>query len=598
MTKQQAGVFEFGPFRIDSAERTLVRDGTLVPLPPKVFDTLLALVKNSGRLLRKDDLISLLWPDSFVEEATLARNISDLRKTLGEPLTGEKYIATVPKSGYRFVADVRRIDPPSQEIVLERRTRSTFVFEEQIEPAVRSIAVLPFQRLGKSDDNDFLGLGLADALITKLSNIRQIAVRPTRSVMGYAQTTVNAASAGRELGVEAVLDGSIQRSGERIRITIQLVDTSTENPLWAAKFDEKFTDVFSVEDSISDQVARALTLRLSGEEQKQLSKRYTENTDAFELYLRGRYYWNRRTNEGLEKSIQCFKKAIELDPNYSLAYAGLADAYTFLGDVGLTAIRPLDAFTTARQAALAAIELDETLSEGHTALAHIDMHCYRWAEARRAFDRAIELGPNYPHSRQLNAFYLAFNGQLKEAQAEIRRALRLDPLSLAITNDVGVIHYFAREYDEAIEWFQEALELSANFDRAHHWLGAAYEQKQSYDEAISHYGKSIDLSGNIESQASLAHAYAKNGYKAEATKIRNELLAESSVRYISPYDLAMIHLGLDEREHALSQLRRACEEHSGWMIYLTVDPRLDPIRSEPAFQAILKIVGFESEQRS
>jgi tetratricopeptide (TPR) repeat protein len=278
-----------------------------------------------------------------------------------------------------------------------------------------------------------------------------------------------------------------------------------------------------------------------------------------------------------------------------LAYAGLADAYTFLGDVGLTAIRPLDAFTTARQAALAAIELDETLSEGHTALAHIDMHCYRWAEARRAFDRAIELGPNYPHSRQLNAFYLAFNGQLKEAQAEIRRALRLDPLSLAITNDVGVIHYFAREYDQAIECFQGALELSANFDRSHHWMAAAYEQKNCFDEAISHYRMAI---GNIESRASLAHAYARSGYKSEAIKIRAELLAESCVKYVSPYDLAMIHLGLDEREHALSQLRKACEEHSGWMIYLTVDPRLDPIRSEPAFQAILKIVGFESEQRS
>lgn len=591
MTKQRAGLFEFGPFRIDAAERTLVRDGTPVSLPPKVFDTLLALVENSGRLLRKEDLINQLWPDSFVEEATLARNISDLRKTLGESLRGEKFIETVPKSGYRFVADVQRIDPRSQDIVLEPRTRGALVFEEHLEPEIRSIAVLPFQPLGKSDDNDFLGLGLTDALITKLSNIRQIAVRPTRSVLRYAESNVNAASAGRELGVEAVLDGSIQRSGERIRITIQLVDTSTENPLWAAQFDEKFTDVFSVEDSISDQVARALTLRLSGEEQKQLSKRYTENSDAFELYLRGRYYWNRRTSEGLEKSIQCFKKAIALDPNYSLAYAGLADAYTFLGDVGFTAIRPLDAFTSARQAALAAIELDETLSEGHTALAHIDMHCYRWAEARREFDRAIELGPNYSHSRQLNAFYLAFNGQLKEAQAEIRRALRLDPLSLAITNDVGVMHYFAREYDQAIEWFQAALELSSNFDRAHHWSGAAYEQKHLFDEAISQYRKSIDLSGNIESRASLAHAYARYDHKPEAMEILNELLAESSLKYISPYDLAMIYLGLGEREHALQQLEKACDEHSGWMIYLTVDPRLDPIRSEPEFRKIMRVVG-------
>ena len=572
-----------------------MRNGEPVALAPKVLDTLLALVENSGRLLPKDELISGLWPDTFVEEATLARNISDLRRALGESSGEARYIETVPKSGYRFVAEVRQVEPKNTVMIIERHSRSRVVVQEELEPEVRSIAVLPFKPLGANDADEHLGLGLADALITRLSNIRQIAVRPTSAVMKYAGAGHDPAVAGRQLKVEAVLDGAIQRSGERVRVTVQLVGTSEETPLWAGTFDEMFTDIFAVEDSISEQVAHALTLRLTGEERKLLGKRYTENSEAYELYFKGRYYWNKRTADGLEKSIECFRAAIDIDSRYALAHAGLADTYTLLGDVGFTSIPPKEAFSKAKKSAIKAIEIDHTLAEARASLGHIHMHCYEWAEARRELQRAIELNPNYAHAHQLHAFYLAFNGRIAEGGVEMRRALRLDPLSLPINTDVGAIYYFAREYGRAIDQYLKTVELDSNFDRAHFWLAAAYEQEQMYDEAIAEYTIVIELSGgSLEARASLGHAYARAGRRDEALLIFEGLNQDSSSRYVSPYDLAIINLGLGESEAAIEWLDRACDEHAGWMIYLTVDPRLDPLRSDLRFRALLQRVGFDA----
>ena len=593
MSKQGLVSYEFGPFRLDAAERRLLRDGNAVSLAPKVFDTLLTLVENPGRLIEKDELMTSLWPDTFVGEAALARNISDLRRALGGSSGEARYVETVPKSGYRFVAEVRVIENSDSIVIAQRHTRTRVVVREELEGEVRSIAVLPFQQMGSSGADEYLGLGMADALITRLSNIRQIAVRPTSAVIRYAGA--DPAAAGRALKVEAVLAGAIQRSAERVRVTVQLVSVSSETPLWAEKFDEMFTDIFAVEDSISEQVARALLLRLTGEERSLLAKRSTEISEAYELYLKGRYYWNKRTAEGLDRSIASFRKAIDIDPGYALAYAGLGDAYTFLGDVGLTAIQPKDAFSKAKDAATKALELDDSLAEARTSLGHIHMHCYEWAKARTEFERAIEFSPNYAHVHQLVAFYLAFNGRMQAGRAEIRLAMRLDPLSLPINTDLGVIHYFAREYDRAIEQYQRTLELDSNFDRAHFWLAAAYEQKQMYEEAIGEYIISIDLSGgSLEARASLAHAYGRAGRKAEALRILEELKSESSSRYVSPYDVAIINLGLGESETAIKWLVCACDEHAGWMIYLTVDPRLDALRSDGRFKELLRRVGFDA----
>lgn len=595
MTRRHKHSYEFGPFRLDAAERRFSRDGNAVSLAPKVFDTLLMLVENPGRLIEKDELMTKLWPDTFVGEAALARNISDLRRALGGSSGEAHYVETVPKSGYRFVADVRLLENSGSIVIAERHTRTSVVVREELECEVRSIAVLPFQQIGSSVADEFLGLGITDALITRLSNIRQIAVRPTNAVMKYAGVSDDPAAAGRALRVEAVLAGTIRRSAERVRVTVQLVSVSSETPLWAEKFDEMFTDIFGVEDSISEQVALALTLRLTGEERRLLARRYTEISDAYELYLKGRYHWNKRSAEGLERSIDCFREAIALDPGYALAYAGLADSYTLMGDVGLTAIQPKDAFSRAKTAAMKALAIDGSLAEAHAALAHLHMHLYEWPEARLAFERSIELNRNYSYARLLYAFYLEFNGRPRQAAAEIRKALHLDPVSMTINTDIGVIHYFTREYDLAIERYQKALELDSNFERAHFWLAAAYEQSRMYEEAIAEYILSIELSGgNLEARASLGHAYGKAGRKSDAVLILEELNIESSSRYVSPYDLAIINLGLGEIETAIKWLLQAGDEHAGWMIYLTVDPRLDPVRSDPRFKELLRRVGFDA----
>jgi len=595
MPRRHKHSYEFGPFRLDAAERKFSRDGIAVSLAPKVFDTLLMLVENPGRLIEKDELMTKLWPDTFVGEATLARNISDLRKALGGSSGDARYVETIPKSGYRFVADVRLIENDDSLLVTQRHTTTRVVLREELEDEVRSIAVLPFQQIGSSVADEYLGLGMADALITRLSNIRQIAVRPTSAVMKYAGVSDDPAAAGRALKVEVVLAGAIQRSAERVRVTVQLVSVSSETPLWAEKFDEMFTDIFAVEDSISEQVAQALTLRLTGEERRLLSRRYTKISDAYELYLKGRYHWNKRSADGLERSIDCFLKAVALDPGYALAYAGLADSYTLMGDVGFTAIQPKDAFSRAKTAAMKALALDGSLAEAHAALAHLHMHLYEWPEARLVFERSIELNPNYSYARLLFAFYWEFNGRPQQAAAEIRRALHLDPVSITINTDMGVIHYFSHEYDQSIEWYQKALELDSNFERAHFWLAAAYEQKQMYDEAIAEYIVSIELSGgSLEARGSLGHAYGKAGRKSDALRILEELTIESTSRYVSPYDLSIINLGLGEIETAIKWLVRACDEHAGWMIYLTVDPRLDPVRSDPRFKELLRRVGFEA----
>src|SRR6266498_2326675 len=296
--------YEFGPFRLDARERLLLHDEEIVPLSPKTFDMLVALVENSGHLLEKNELMQTLWPDTFVEEGSLAQNISLLRKALDES-ESQKFIETVPRRGYRFVASVRK--------------------------TIKSIAVLPFKSLGIDGGDEYLGIGIAETLTTRLSSLKLLTVRPTSAVLKYVSSEKDTVVAGRELEVDSVLEGSIRRLGKRIRVTARLVSVPDDSVLWADKFDENFTDIFKVEDSISGKVAEALALKLSGEQQKGLTKRYTDNAEAYQLYLKGRYFWNKRTEDGFNRGIAQFKQAVEKDSSYGLAYAGLADSY-----IGLT----------------------------------------------------------------------------------------------------------------------------------------------------------------------------------------------------------------------------------------------------------------------
>jgi TolB-like protein/DNA-binding winged helix-turn-helix (wHTH) protein/tetratricopeptide (TPR) repeat protein len=638
-------VYEFGQFRLSPAEHLLLRDEQPVPLPPKVFDTLVALVESGGRLIEKDELLQKIWADTFVEEGTLARNISLLRKTLGEAGTdGQKYIETVPKRGYRFVEPVRKvkaveetaetpeisatenlIEKSPENPVVEKRTaepktpdktRRTLLWlllvfgivgalftslsfwnsppqqiKKQQLSRIKSIAVLPFKPIGNGDES--LELGMADALITRLSNVREIVVRPTATIAKYQETAADAAQIGRDLQVEAVLVGSIQRAGDRVRVTAQLVNASDGSPLWADTFDARFTDIFAVQDSISAQVASALAAQLSGDERARLSKRPTGNSEAYALYLKGHFLLNKRTAADRRKAIEYFEQAIALDPNFAEAHAGLADCYV-LGGSG-TGEPVGEVMTKAKQSATRALEIDSALAEARVALGAVKL-IYDWdfEAAEIEFDRALESNPNLATAHRWRAEYLFVRERREEAIAAMKKAHELDPTSLILSRDVGRAFYLARQPDRAIEQYRRTLEMDADFHPAIFYLGLAYEQKGMFAEAVAELEKADRLAGGRAlTKATLAFVYAKSGRAEEARKTLAELENQSPPNKAPSFDLAIIHAGLGETDKAFDALEKAFAERSYRLIYLKSDPIFDSLRGDSRFQNLLRRIGLE-----
>lgn len=579
-------IYEFGPFSLDAAEHTLQRDGRSVPLKPKILDLLLVFVQNSGHILEKDVLMNHIWPDSFVEESNLSVSISALRKALGRDEGGASYIENIPKRGYRFIADVVALDHPAHQLQTIANVKSL------TEPGRPSIAVLPFKHIGLREEDEYLGLGMTDALITRLSNVRQVIVRPTSAVRKF-QDVLDPIAAGKELRVESVLDGSIQRSGQRIRVTVQMVSVAAGASLWADKFDEQFTDIFEVEDSISEQVTRALTLKLTHEEKEQLAKHPTKDTEAYQAYLRGRYFWNKRTPEGFKKAIEYFQQAIEIDPNYALAYCGLADCYIMAS--GYNIFPPKEYLAKAEEAALKALKLDDTLAEAHVALSFHREEIWDWSGAERESKRAIALKPNYAEAHRRYATYLRCMGRFEEAFTEIERALELDPLSLTINLSLGITLYFARQYDRAIEHLLKVLDLEPNFESVHFYLGVAFEQKKMYDEAIIAYKKAIKVV-ELDALAYLGHAYAISGRIEEAQKVLDELLELAQKRYVEPFFIALIYTALDEMDYVFAWLEKSYDEHLSTLGVLKVDPMFDSLRDDPRFESLLQRIGLGTEE--
>ena len=648
-SKQAKHFYEFGPFRLDVTERLLLRNGEPVPLPPKVFDTLLALARHSGRVVEKDELMQMVWPDTFVEENNLNQNVSALRKALGEGAGGQKYIETVPKRGYRFVAVVNEAWEESSGLAPEKLTKPGPAIEEEkegrgagvagsanegqeglapvafpsrrrrlvpiavaictllagavaalsylwfagrsarVSPATapKSIAVLPFKLLGAGGEDEYLGLGMADTLITRLGGINRVIVRPTSAVRKYAGGEQDPAAAGRELGVEAALEGTIRRSGDRVRVTVRLVSARDGSLLWADKFDESFTDIFRVEDSISEKVARSLTPELTGEEKDRLAKRYTENPEAYHLYMIGRYHWSRANPEGWRKAVEYFNRAIEKDPNYTLAYTGLADAYVSLA---ASALPQTEAMPRAKEAALKALEIDNRLAEVHISLGKVkQLYDWDWTGAERYFLRAIELSPKSTDAHREYGAYLVSMGRHDEGIAEMKLAREIDPLSLLTNFNVGWALHGARRYDEAVEEFRKVLEMDSNFAAAHHFLGLAYKWKGMYEEAIVELRKAVSLSGDsTPAKADLGHAYAVSGRRGEAVKVLAELEELSRRRYVSPYYIAIIHAGFGDKDRAFAWLEKAYEERSRRLSGLRRNPAWDGMRSDPRFASLLR----------
>ena len=648
MSQQTERLYEFGPFRLDPLKRLLLRAGQPVVLTSKSFDTLLVLVEHKGEVLRKGELMRRLWPDTSVEENNLTQQISALRRALGERAGEHRYIVTVPGRGYSFVSDVRTVADEGADLIVEQRTRSRItidVEEEQPEgraphraaeialaPAVaraasprprarlfalavvglvlgllalfaqrrfaddarrpaadaspKSVAVLPFRSLNADANDDFLGAGMSDTLIAKLSSIRQINVRPTSAVLKFAAAPANSLTAGRELGADAVLEGTVQRAGERVRVTVQLLDVRQGRLLWAQSFDEGLGDIFVVQDVISEQVARALLARLNGAEQQRLRKHDTDSIAAYQAYLRGRYFWNRRDEEGLRKSVGYFQQAVAEDPTYAVAYAGLADAYNLLVNYHLAGATADECERRAREAVTRALELDETLAEAHTSLASMKFYgAHDNAAAEREYLRAIELNPNYATAHHWYSEYLNMTDRPAEAMAEIRRAQELDPLSPVINTTVGERLYFARRYGEAAAQLRKTLEVSPDFYHAHYLLGLAYEQQGMYGEAIAEFQRARELGGNHAALAAgaLGHIYAVTGRRREALLLLNELL---KLGRDMPYAVATVYLGLGEKRQAVEWLQKVPSADAAWL--LRADPRLDGLRSEPRLRSLLQ----------
>ncbi len=658
MRRDGKPLYEFGSFRLDGVNRSLSQGEVPVLLTPKAFDMLLLLVENAGRLLDKDELMKRLWPDTIVEEGNLTQNIFVLRRALGESPDGQRYIETIPKRGYRFVAGVKEIWEEEDTLVVAEQTRYRAVIDEdvvvpeiapegsgieairgpetadrgskgarlaifssrsfifgivllvglmaalyyweissrtkqpEIEARVRSIAVLPFKPLSADGSDEYLGLGMADTLITKLSNVRQLIVRPTSATLKYTNPQQDPVAAGREQQVEAVLEGSIQRSGEKVRVTVRLLSVGDGRPLWAYQCNEQqCTDLFAVQDAISEQVTEALIVKLSGEDRKRLTKRYTENIEAYQLYLKGRYFWNKRTEEGLKKGIEYFNQSLGKDSKYALAYAGLAECYGQLSYYGGSP--PKEASLKAEAAATKALELDETLAEAHTALAVVRHHYdFDWSGAEREYQRAIELDPHYASAHHRYGNFLVNLGQFDRALAELKRAQDLDPLSLVINKTAGDPYYFGRHYDRAIEQFRQTLEMDKNFYLAHMFLGMAYEQQGRFLEALAEFQTARQLNDIPRVVAAIGHAYALLGQRDRAEQTLDELNRLAAHRYVSPYDIATIHTALGDVNRAITWLQRANEDRAEWLVWMGVDPRLDRLRSDVRFQDLLRRVGL------
>ena len=613
MDGAQTQIYEFEEFRLDAAKRLLTRaEGEQIALTPKVFDTLLYLVRNSGKVIGKDELMREIWTDSVVEENNLNQNISLLRRVFGEKPGEQRFIVTVAGHGYRFVPEVRAVADDDSEtegraghvgerkrpeqrrifliaavIVLALAATGSYFWYAASAPSdakVKTIAILPFKPLVLENRNEALEVGLADSVISKLSGSEEIVVRPLSAIRRYNSLEQDSMVAAKELGVEAVLDGTIQTWGDRIRISAKLLRASDGKQLWTGQFDEKFDDIFVVQDAISEKVAAALKIRLSGK------RHSTESIEAYQLYMKGRYNLAKGTPADLKASIPFFEQAIEIDPRYALAYTGLSHAYGVLGLAGDTTIP--DAVAKARAAEQKALEMDDTLGEAHnTRCMGAFWYDWDWQAAERACQRAIEIDPNNSDFHGNYAMVLSSTGRHSEALTEAKRSRELNPLNLAQNALEGQFLLHAGRVDDALTQLRKMSELEPNFWMPHMIAASAYIEKGMFKEAIDESQKENELSGgNVYPFA--AYARAKSGEQGAARAELKNLLTNSATDHTSPYNIAMLYQALDERTEALNWLEKGFAQRDPKMTLLKVEPKWNNLRDEPRFVGLMNRMNF------
>ncbi len=605
-TENKAVIYEFGKFVLDPQERVLLADGKSVHLTDKVFDTLLLLIQHNGRLLTKDEMMSSLWEESFVEESNLAKNISRLRKILNTD--GVELIETLPKRGYRFRADVRAIDGEtnllvhrnlrvrvSQTIEKPSDEQKTLIGQNSLNE-IHSIAVLPFQPLGAKADDDYFGLGITDALITQLNRAGQVQVRPTSSILKYNVLEQNALSAGQELQVDAILEGRFQRFENKLRLTVQMLHTANGDSLWADGFNTEVEDIFDVQDQIAERVVGSLSKKLSEETQAKLKKRDTENVEAYQEYLKGRYFWNKCTMEGYAKAIECFQKAIDIDPLYALAYAGLAGIYNVLPvNDGFA---PHDYFPKAKAAALKALEIDPNLAEAHTAFGLAILHYdWNWSGAEVSFQHAIKLNPNYSNAYELLGVYLCRVERVGEAIAALKKAEEIDPLSPINAVWLAEVFRYCGETEASIRLHTETLKSFPDFYPAHYHLAFSYLDCGRLTEAETHCEKAVSLAHENSLTLSLQGIMqVKLGNNSAVQETLDKLLQMKAEKYISSCNIASVYASLGDEAKAMEWLETALQERDPNLTWIKFDKEFEFLGQNPRFQTILQEVGLAEKR--
>lgn len=641
--------YEFGPFRVDAVKRLLYRDGEVVPLTARVFDILLVFITNSGRTLTKEELMEQVWPGDFVEEGNLTRNVSTLRKALGESPDDHHYLVTIPGRGYRFVAEVREAtdeEHPNlrsnvmgngvgesieaaaaaldraaaldgETVAAEDRRMKRWrgpvialailllvgvgaalsflpVARQPTAPSVdiKSIAVLPPRPLQASERDEALEMGTTSILINRLGSLRQVIVRPESAVERYARPGQDPLAAGREQKVDAVLDIRYQRLGDKFRFTLRLLRVADGATLWADTLDQQAADRFAIEDAISDRVASALRLTLSSADKELLAKRYTSSSEAWLFYARGRYLAHTRRIPNVEKAIPYFEQAIDLDRNFALAHVMLGFSYASLGM--LNRYPPKEVWPKAKAAYDQALKLDDQLAEAHACLANYKTF-YEWDYngAEQEYRRALDLNPNSADSHHHYAFYLTFMGRFEQAISEIRKAEELDPRDMFFSKNVAQALYFARRYDEAIEQARRVAELYPNYGHIYDWTVNAYEMKGDEQRAFDERLKQAEATGaGPDEIGGMKAAFAVGGLKAYWRRELDRQMEREKSGYVGHVQVAELYARLGEKEQALARLQKAVDDRSLYVVALKVWPLWDSYRADPRFVKLVRRVGL------
>ena len=572
-----------GDFRLESwlvqpSINTVSRNDTSVQLEPKVMSVLVCLAKQAPDPVSKEKILQRVWPDTFVGEGVLTRSISELRRILEDEAKESRLIQTIAKRGYRLVAPVVPLNGK-----IERQT-----------PRFRALAVLPLENLSHDPEQEYLAEGLTESLITALAKIGELRVVSRTSSMLYRGANKPMREIARELEVDAIVEGTVLRVGDRLRITAQLIDPVNESHLWAESYDRYLRDVLDLQSEVTQAIAGEIRIKLTPVERAHLASIHTVDPEAYEAYLKGRYYWNRRSGDALPKGARFFQQAIAKDPTYAAAYSGLADCLSALGIYSF--VTPEEGCGKAKELAVQALEIDSGLAEAHTSLAWaVNWHDFDFSTVEREFMRSLELNPRYATAHQWFGLFLAQMGRYEEGYTEGQRAVRLEPCSYSAYWALGLLYWCSRRYDQAIEQFERTLEFDLGFAQGYFGLGMVYPYKSMHEEAIAAAQKGVELThGAVFFLACLGEAYATAGYSDEARKIMDQLNDPNRYRYVTPYFVARIHAALGEKDEALCSLETGYRQRDPQMAWLKTDPRLDPLRGDPRFHSLMRRMNFPS----